>query len=148
MIRGPRQPGSLMTAWRNQAHGLAAALALIALTTTAANAELTLCNRTSYRMEAAFGIEKRASVSTRGWFRIDPAACRVVAQGTLTADRILLNARALGVYGTSPVPQSGGDRAAGDDRAQRQGSRGALLRRARARRADRIAASVHLGFVR
>ncbi|MBA2402433.1 MAG: DUF1036 domain-containing protein, partial [Bradyrhizobium sp.] len=29
--------------------------------------------------------------------------------GTLTADRILLNARALGVYGSSPVPQSGND---------------------------------------
>jgi len=39
----------------------------------------------------------------------DPAACRVVAQGTLTADRILLNARALGVYGSSPIPQNGSD---------------------------------------
>ena len=38
-----------------------------------------------------------------------PAGCRVVAQGTLTADRILLNARALSVYGASPVPQSGDD---------------------------------------
>jgi uncharacterized membrane protein len=30
-------------------------------------------------------------------------------QGTLIADRILLNARALGVYGTSPLPQNGSD---------------------------------------
>ena len=30
-------------------------------------------------------------------------------QGALTADRILLNARALGVYGASPLPQSGAD---------------------------------------
>src|SRR6202011_2190470 len=43
------------------------------------------------------------------WFLIDPAACRVVAQGTLAADRILLHARALGVYGSSPIPQNGGD---------------------------------------
>ena len=36
-----------------------------------------------------------------------PAASSL--QGTLTADRILLNARALGVYGASPIPQNGGD---------------------------------------
>ena len=63
----------------------------------------------SYVVEAAIGIDDKAATATRGWFRIDPAACRVVAQGTLTADRILLNARALGVYGSSPIPQSGGD---------------------------------------
>jgi len=33
----------------------------------------------------------------------------VVVQGTLTADRILLNAHALGVYGSSPIPQNGTD---------------------------------------
>ena len=33
----------------------------------------------------------------------------MVAQGALTADRILLNARALGVYGASPTPQRGSD---------------------------------------
>ena len=37
------------------------------------------------------------------------ATCRVVAQGTLTAERILLHARALGLYGSSPMPQSGAD---------------------------------------
>ena len=51
----------------------------------------------------------RRATATRGWFRIDPAQCRVVAQGNITADRILLHARALGVYGASPVPQSGSD---------------------------------------
>jgi uncharacterized membrane protein len=72
-------------------------------------ADLKLCNRMSYVVEAAIGIDDKAATATRGWFRIDPAACRVVAQGTLTADRILLNARALGVYGASPIPQNGGD---------------------------------------
>ncbi|QWG26129.1 DUF1036 domain-containing protein [Bradyrhizobium sediminis] len=72
-------------------------------------ADLKLCNRMSYVVEAAIGIDDKAATATRGWFRIDPAACRIVAQGTLTADRILLNARALGVYGSSPVPQSGND---------------------------------------
>src|ERR1700674_193084 len=74
-----------------------------------AYADLKLCNRMSYVVEVAIGIDDKAATATRGWFRIDPAACRVVAQGTLTADRILLNARALGVYGSSPIPQSGGD---------------------------------------
>jgi len=63
----------------------------------------------SYVVEAAIGIDDKAATATRGWFRIDPAACRVVVQGTLTADRILLNARALPVYGSSPIPQNGGD---------------------------------------
>ena len=72
-------------------------------------ADLKLCNRMSYVVEAAIGIDDKAATATRGWFRIDPAACRVVLQGTLTADRILLNARALGVYGASPIPQNGGD---------------------------------------
>jgi uncharacterized membrane protein len=72
-------------------------------------ADLKLCNRMSYVVEVAIGIDDKAATATRGWFRIDPAACRVVAQGTLTADRILLHARALGVYGSSPVAQSGGD---------------------------------------
>jgi uncharacterized membrane protein len=74
-----------------------------------ARADLKLCNHMSYVIEAAIGIDDKAATATRGWFRIDPAACRVVVQGTLTADRILLNARALGVYGSSPIPQNGSD---------------------------------------
>ena len=72
-------------------------------------ADLKLCNRMSYVVEAAIGIDDKSATATRGWFRIDPAACRVVLQGALTADRILLNARALGVYGASPIPQNGSD---------------------------------------
>jgi uncharacterized membrane protein len=83
-------------------------IALLA-SATPAHADLKLCNRMSYVVEVAIGIDDKAATATRGWFRIDPAACRVVAQGTLTADRILLNARALGVYGSSPIPQNGGD---------------------------------------
>jgi uncharacterized membrane protein len=74
-----------------------------------AHADLKLCNRMSYVIEAAIGIDEKSATATRGWFRIDPASCRVVLQGTLTADRILLNARALPVYGASPIPQNGSD---------------------------------------
>ena len=72
-------------------------------------ADLKICNRMSYVVEAAIGIDDKSATATRGWFRIDPATCRVVVQGTLAADRILLNARALGVYGASPIPQNGSD---------------------------------------
>jgi uncharacterized membrane protein len=90
---------------------MAGCIPVIALLACAApaHADLKLCNRMSYVVEAAIGIDDKAATATRGWFRIDPAACRVVVQGTLTADRILLNARALGVYGSSPIPQNGGD---------------------------------------
>ncbi len=88
---------------------LLAVFSFLAVTTTAARADLKLCNRMSYVIEAAIGIDDKAATATRGWFRIDPAQCRVVAQGTLAVDRILLNARALSVYGSSPIPQSGAD---------------------------------------
>jgi uncharacterized membrane protein len=89
--------------------GLVPALLALLASAAPAHADLKLCNRMSYVVEVALGIDDKAATATRGWFRIDPAACRVVAQGTLTADRILLNARALGVYGSSPIPQNGGD---------------------------------------
>jgi uncharacterized membrane protein len=88
---------------------LPAAIISFLLSTAPAHADLKLCNHMSYVIEAAIGIDDKAATATRGWFRIDPAACRVVVQGTLTADRILLNARALPVYGSSPIPQNGGD---------------------------------------
>ncbi|MGA8969544.1 MAG: DUF1036 domain-containing protein [Pseudolabrys sp.] len=81
--------------------------ASIALLTTPARAELSLCNRTSYRMEAAIGLEKRANVATRGWFRLDPGQCRQVVDGVLDVDMVYLHARAPPVYGTAPLPQNG-----------------------------------------
>ena len=88
---------------------LPAATVSLFFSSAPAIADLKICNRMSYVVEAAIGIDDKAATATRGWFRIDPATCRVVVQGTLTADRILLNARALGVYGASPIPQSGSD---------------------------------------
>src|SRR4051794_31867243 len=94
---------------RSISSALIPALVVLLASSTPAYADLKLCNRMSYVVEAAIGIDDKAATATRGWFRIDPAACRVVAQGTLTADRILLNARALSVYGSSPIPQNGAD---------------------------------------
>jgi uncharacterized membrane protein len=72
-----------------------------------AQADLTLCNRTSYRVEAAIGLEKRAAVATRGWFRADPGECRKVIAEALDADMVYVHARTPPVYGNAPIPQSG-----------------------------------------
>ena len=88
---------------------LPAAIACFLASAQPAYADLKICNRMSYVVEVAIGIDEKSATATRGWFRIDPAACRVAVQGTLTADRILLNAHALGLYGSSPIPQNGGD---------------------------------------
>ena len=85
---------------------LAAALPLVTAATSA-RADLTLCNRTSYRMQAAIGIERRANVETRGWFRLDPGECRKVVEGALDADMTYVHARAPAVYGPAPLPEGG-----------------------------------------
>ncbi|MFT4275167.1 MAG: DUF1036 domain-containing protein [Rhodopseudomonas sp.] len=87
--------------------GTAAALFIL---TSAARADLKICNRMSYVVEAAIGIDSSGTTATRGWLRIDPAQCRVVLQGALNADKIMLNARVLPLYGASPLPQNGTDR--------------------------------------
>jgi uncharacterized membrane protein len=94
--------------WWTFVAGLIPALALLVVTAPA-RADLKLCNRMSYVIEAAIGIDDKTATATRGWFRIDPGICRVVVQGTLNADRLLLSARALSVYGSSPIPQNGTD---------------------------------------
>jgi uncharacterized membrane protein len=83
---------------------VAAALAAVA---SPARAELTLCNRTSYRMDLAIGLEKRANVETRGWFRLDPGQCRQVVDGVLDADMVYVHSKTPAVYGSAPTPQNG-----------------------------------------
>jgi uncharacterized membrane protein len=81
--------------------------ALTLLAATQAQAGLTLCNRTSYRVQAAIGLEKRAIVATRGWFRLDPGECKLVLDGTLDADMVYLHARTPPLYGSAPIAQNG-----------------------------------------
>jgi uncharacterized membrane protein len=85
---------------------LAVAL-VVAVFAGQARAELTLCNRTSYRMDAAIGLEKRANVETRGWFHVDPGQCRQVVEGALDIDMAYVHARTPDVYGSAPLPQNG-----------------------------------------
>jgi uncharacterized membrane protein len=85
-----------VTGFRGMIRGFIAMIAapFAPLATTQAQAELTLCNRTSFRMEAAVGIEKRANVVTRGWYRLDPDQCRQVMDGPFDADMVYLYALA------------------------------------------------------
>jgi len=103
-----RQTASAMAGFTPALLVVSALVSFFASASPAA-ADLKICNRMSYVVEAAIGIDDKAATATRGWFRIDPAACRVVLQGQLSADRILLHARALGLYGASPIPQNGND---------------------------------------
>ena len=77
------------------------------LASSVAQAELTLCNRTSYRMDAAIGLEKRANVETRGWFRIEPGQCRRVLDGPYDAEMSYVYTRTPQVYGSAPLPFCG-----------------------------------------
>jgi len=85
---------------------LLAATAALSLTASA-RADLQFCNKTSYVLDLALALEEKDAAATRGWFRVDPGACRSVLQGAITADKVYLHARALAAYGPSPLPQTG-----------------------------------------
>jgi uncharacterized membrane protein len=85
----------------------ALSLSIAAWLPASARADLQLCNRTSYVVETAIGIEDKGAAATRGWFRLDPGQCRLVMQGNVEAERVYVHARALEVYGVSPMPQAG-----------------------------------------
>jgi uncharacterized membrane protein len=82
-------------------------LALGASTAAPAQAALTLCNRTSYVMDVAIGLEKRPTLSTRGWFRVEPGQCKPVLEETPSADLVYVHGRTPAIYGNAPLPQSG-----------------------------------------
>jgi uncharacterized membrane protein len=86
---------------------LTLALAALAAGTVAARADIQICSRMSYIVEVAVALEDKGTAATRGWYRIDPAQCRTVVQGNSGSEQIYVHARALPVYGGSPLPASG-----------------------------------------
>jgi uncharacterized membrane protein len=102
---------------------------LAAVLATPARADLQVCNRMSYVVETALGIEDKGATATRGWFRVDPGQCRVVLQGEVQAESLFVNARALPVYGASPLPQGGhADLCVGQDNFVLAGARNCTAR--------------------
>jgi uncharacterized membrane protein len=83
------------------------ALTGLMMLATSAQADLRLCNRMSYVVEAALGVEERSMAATRGWFRLDPGQCRAVLQGNLPSGQLHIHARVPPLYGPSPLPLSG-----------------------------------------
>ncbi len=92
---------------RSSAHIPVLVAAALLTLATPARADLQLCNRMSYVVETAIGVEDKGAAATRGWFRIDPGQCRIVLQGEVQAESLYVHARALAVYGASPLPQGG-----------------------------------------
>jgi uncharacterized membrane protein len=82
-----------------------AVLAALIAVAAPARADVSICNRTSYRMQVAVGIERGTLVSTYGWLRIDPGECKP-AQAE-QADMLYLHARTPSIYGAAPLPQHG-----------------------------------------
>src|SRR5688500_1782401 len=83
------------------------AVAVLVALDAPAHADLQLCSRMSYVVQTAIAIEDRAMAATRGWFRIDPGQCRTVLQGDPPGQGLYIHARALAIYGGSPLPQAG-----------------------------------------
>jgi uncharacterized membrane protein len=86
---------------------LTCALAALAASLVSARADVQICSRMSYVVEVAVALEDKGTAATRGWYRIDPAQCRTVVQGNSGSEQIYVHARALPVYGGSPLPASG-----------------------------------------
>jgi uncharacterized membrane protein len=84
-----------------------AALAAFGALSQPARADLQICSRMSYVVEAAIAVEDKGAAATRGWFRVDPGQCRSVLLGELGGATLYVHARALPVYGGSPLPQQG-----------------------------------------
>lgn len=82
-------------------------IAALLIAAAPARAELTLCNRTSYVLETAIGLEQRNTMATRGWFRIVPGQCSRVMDEPIETELVYVHARTSPVYGTAPLPQSG-----------------------------------------
>lgn len=80
---------------------------LLTAAASSARAALALCNRTSYVMDAAIGLESRGSIATRGWFRLIPGQCRQVYDGALETDTIYVHGRTPDIYGGAPAARSG-----------------------------------------
>src|ERR1044072_9775048 len=83
--------------------GLLAGLGL----TGPARADLQFCNKTSYVLDIALGLEEKGAAATRGWFRVEPGQCKSVMQGTPEAEKVYVHTRAHPAHGPSPLPPAG-----------------------------------------
>ena len=67
-----------------------------------------MCNRTSYVLDAAIGLEDQGAAATQGWFRVDPGGCATVIGGEVPAGDLLLHARVLPLYAVPDLTPANG----------------------------------------
>lgn len=65
------------------------------LTTTAASAKYSLCNKSSYTLSAAIGYVGGDRLATRGWWRLRPGQCKVVLTEQTNPGRYFVFAEAI-----------------------------------------------------
>jgi uncharacterized membrane protein len=111
LARGARKPtspsrGEVFRASRKARASIFAVITAMVALPSPASADLRLCNRTSYILDLALGLEDKGSAATRGWFRIEPGQCRIVLQGAVEAEHLYVHARAPSLYGSSPPAQT------------------------------------------
>jgi uncharacterized membrane protein len=93
----------------------AIAFAALAALASPASADLEICNRTSFVVETALGIEDQGVTATRGWFRVDPGACRSVMRGNVSAAKLFVHARTAPIYGAvRPLHGTGAELCVGE----------------------------------
>lgn len=61
-----------------------------------------LCNQSSFVVDVALGFQTGDGAATKGWFRSNPGTCIEVIKDDVGADRLLLHARPLPLYGAPP----------------------------------------------
>jgi uncharacterized membrane protein len=98
----------MRSALRRGAAAMLLSLAVAAMSAAPARADLQLCNRTSYILDLALGMESKGATATQGWFRVTPGECRTVLQGELNAEKVYVGTRVLPAYGSAPLPPAAG----------------------------------------
>lgn len=73
-------------------------LAVVTLLPVPAAAALKLCNRTSYILDVATGVERAGTVVTAGWIRLIPGFCKTVLDGDLSTQTTFVYARSARAY--------------------------------------------------
>jgi uncharacterized membrane protein len=73
--------------------GVLMAAAAVVLTASPAEAQLQLCNQTSYVLYAAVGMQESAKILTRGWTRVAPGDCATAIAEPLKASAYFVYAR-------------------------------------------------------
>ena len=83
-------------------------VSLLWLLASPARAEYQLCNETSYVLDAAIGVTKDGKISTQGWFRVNPGACKVLIKDKLKKQPLYLYTRTPKLYDQVLRKYSGG----------------------------------------